>query len=124
MAGSIRWFRYTDDSGTPYAILRDESNTEIVNSGADVALSVPAVEIPKNLVPRTVRIAEPGGKISREITVLSVTRFNQLNGTVPIVLGEGDIDSGVTMTVKSKTGESFSRFPFSNDTGKDDGDNP
>lgn len=124
MAGSLRWFRYLDDSGTPYAIFLDESITELVNIAADTTAAIPTLPLPKNVQPRFIRFDEPSGKVSRRAVALSLARYTALNGVTAILLGDNDIDSGITMTVSSKTGEKITRIPRTADTGKDDGDNP
>jgi hypothetical protein len=124
MAGSLRWFRYLDDGGTPYAVFLDESNTELANLSADTTATIPTLQLPKNVEPRYIRYKEAGGKISRKVTILSIARFAAINGTTAILLGDGDIDSGFTLTVSSKSGEKVTRIPRTADSGKDDGDNP
>ena len=124
MAGSLRWFRYLDDAGIPYAVFRDESSTEVVNINADLTANIPTAVLPKNLIPRTIRFADPDNKASREIVVLSLARFVAINGTTAVVAGAGDIDVGITFTVRSKKGERITRIPITGDTGKTDGDNP
>ena len=124
MAGSLRWFRYVADDGVPYAVNRDESNTEIVNLVADTSAVIPTAVLPKNLTPRSIRYATPDGKATRDIIVLSLARFTAINGVTAITAGAGDIDSGFTFTVRSKKGETISRIPVTADSGKDDGDNP
>jgi hypothetical protein len=39
MAGSLRWFRYTDDSATPYSVLLDESNSRATCGGVALCLA-------------------------------------------------------------------------------------
>jgi hypothetical protein len=124
MAGSLRWFRYVADDGVPYAVFRDESNTEIVNLVADTSAVIPTAVLPKNLIPRSIRYATPNGQATRDITVLTLARFTAINGVTAITAGDGDIDSGFTFTVRSKKGEQITRIPTTADSGKDDGDNP
>lgn len=124
MAGSLRWFRYVADDGVPYAVFRDESNTEIVNLVADTSAVIPTAVLPKNLIPRSIRYATPNGQATRDITVLTLARFTAINGVTAITAGSGDIDSGFTFTVRSKKGEQITRIPITADSGKDDGDNP
>lgn len=123
MAGSLRWFRYLDDAGVPYAVFRDESSTEVVNVAADLTAAIPTQVLPSNVVPRTISFKGQNAE-KRQITVLSLARFAAINGTTAIVVGDQDVDSGMTFTVSSKKGEKVTRIPRTADTGKLDGDNP
>lgn len=125
MAGSLRWFSYVADNGASYAVFRDESNTEVVNRPSEHSgVSIPTNPLPNNIIPRSVRIKQPSGFAARDIIVLSPSRFAEINGTSAFLIGDGDIDSGVTFTVTSKNGEKVTRIPVTADTGKNDGDNP
>jgi len=56
MAGSRKWFVYTDDLGTAFAINLDESNTEAVNGTNSDLISGASVSnaVPRNIKPRAV----------------------------------------------------------------------
>jgi hypothetical protein len=120
MAGGLKWFRYLDDGGVPYAVFADKSNTVLANVSGDLNADIPTLPLPKNVEPRYVRYKEAGGLVSRKVIILSIARFAAINGTTAILLGDGDIDSGFTLTVSSKRGEKISRIPRTADTGKTD----
>jgi len=124
MAGSLKWFRYLADDGASYSINRDESTTELINVNADLSVAPPKDVLPANVKPRTVRIKSPNGLAAREITILSLERYNVLSGVTAVVMGANDVDTGLTFTVTSKRGERTSRIPSAVDTGKLDGDQP
>lgn len=56
MAGSIKWFVYTADNGTDYAIRLDESNTEAVNGSIqDYVTGLSLTDaLPRNITPRSI----------------------------------------------------------------------
>lgn len=120
MAGSNKWFLYTSDSGTQFAALRDESNVEAVNgtvgdypdTGGTVTFS-----LPNNLKPRTATYASPTGTVSRTILCLTQAVFNGILPGATIT----DAVSGLTLTLRSKRGESI-KLPRGIDTGLIDGD--
>ena len=118
MAGSLKWFTYTDDRGNDWAILADESNVESVN-GVAVQPITPAAEykVPGNLRPRTAIFLDVSGLIRREIVVLTAAHANTLTGATTIV----DQSSGETLNFKTLKGERLT-LPTLGDTGLLDGD--
>jgi hypothetical protein len=77
MAGSIRWFTYTDDYGDQWAIKRDESLTELVNGdvGGTIA-DFPT--LPAAIQPRYARYINPSGLGSRTVTILDPNLIGSL----------------------------------------------
>ena len=119
MAGSLKWFVYTDDAGTDWAIFRDESNTENVNAGTQDFPNNGTIinAVPKNLQPRYVRFRNAEGTVARNIVALTVTIYNALAAGSTIT----DQVSGETLLLTEKVGERR-RIPIGPDTGLTDGD--
>lgn len=120
MAGSLKWFLYTADSGTQYAVYRDESNLEAVNGAVgdypDTGGTVTA-GLPNNLKPRYASYVSATNTVRRNVICLTAAIFNALAPGATIT----DQTSGLTLTLVSKTGEK-SRLPRGQDTGLTDGD--
>jgi hypothetical protein len=118
MAGSLKYFRYTADDGTNFALLADESNIETVNDTETQPIT-PAVKykVPSNLKARTATFQSADGLIRREVVVLNTTRFGALDGTFSYTDGT----SGVAVFLRSLNGERV-QLPGLSDTGQLDGD--
>lgn len=122
MAGSIKWFVYTDDAGDDWAIKLDESNTEAVNGLTQDLIdgaSVPNA-VPRNIKPRFVRYTNSARTRTIKVTVLTPSIYaGIINGGVPTIAdpiaGTGNL--GLINT----TGERRT-FPIPLDTGLTDGD--
>lgn len=80
MAGSKKWFIYTDDEGNRYAINRDESNVEALGGEDYVAGETVLNELPRNCKPRYARYADATGRIVRRVIV---TAAGVNAGTLP-----------------------------------------
>jgi len=121
MAGSKKYFVYTTDNGTDFALLADESNTEAVNAGTqDFADGVAIIyELPKNLRPR--RLIYANALRTRKITCYALTEtiFDGAPVAVPTIADP--IDAG-TLTLVDTIPESRKRIPIALDTGLTDGD--
>lgn len=122
MAGSIKWFIYTDDAGSDWAIKRDESNTEAVNGSTQDLIdgaNVPNA-VPRNIVPRYVVYSNAARTRTIKVTVLTSAIFSGvINGGVPTI---ADPIAGTgTLGLVSIVGEKRN-FPIPLDTGLDDGD--
>lgn len=119
MAGSRKWFVYTSDSGTDYAINRDESNLEAINAGQQDYVEATAVNIaiPVNVKPRYCRFRSADGTVSRNIVALTPTIYNAIAVGSEITDGP----SGKTLFLTEKVGERI-RFPYAVDTNLTDGD--
>ncbi len=129
MAGSLKWFRYVSDAGDSYAILADESNTELVNTAA--ALSQTGVAtlppLPRRWKPRAVRLRSANGLINRLCVVLTQAQYASLNGATDFALDStagAEADPGAQVSLSYKVPERLGRLPRLGDTGKIDGDNP
>ena len=117
MSGSIKWFIYTTDAGTDFAVKLDESNTEAVNAGTqdypDASTLINA--LPRNIKPRVCIFESADKKVVRRCVALTPTVFG---GVAP---GSSFVTNGVTVTLSRKVGEQLS-VPRGVDTGLDDGD--
>jgi hypothetical protein len=119
MAGSMKWFVYSTDAGDDFALWRDESNLEAVNSGTQDMPDSPTVTyaLPRNVKPRYARFASADGLVSRNIVCLTPTIFDAL------AAGSSYTDpvSSKTLNLIAKVGESI-RIPVGVDSGLTDGD--
>lgn len=124
--GSKRWFPYTDDGGNVWGIFGDESNIELLNTGAD-SLTVPSGtrKLPQDISQRFVRLkAGDGG--TKTVPILTPTIYNAIDTNQAFAapsVGEENA-SGTSFVVVQKVPERILRAPTSLDTGKNDGDNP
>lgn len=124
MAGSIKWFVYTDDAGNDYAIKLDESNTEAVN-GATGDFT-PSITVRAG-VPSNVKVRELFySNLQRTRTIRCVALTPQIYGTI---VGGQTVQTipdpisplDVTLFLTRANGERRT-IPFGQDTGLTDGD--
>lgn len=122
MAGSIKWFVYTTDDGTDFAVEQDESNTEAVNGATQdyVAGTAFKYAVPKNLRLRTAYYQSADGKRSIKCVALTQTIYNGIPANVTSI--SDPIEPTKTLFLKRIRPEVISPLPFANDTGLDDGD--
>lgn len=126
MAGSIKSFIYTDDSGRDYVFNQDESNGEAVGN-VDFTPSAlnPATTVaglPQGLKPRTVRYQSDDGRVSREIIVSTQALLASLPATIASYYPTtATAVTVVTLVLKSVFNERLRAFT-GNDTGLNDGD--
>ena len=121
MAGSKKWFVYTDDRGVDYGLLADESNTEALNAGTQDyvdGLTITA-SLPKNIKPRAAVYANAVG--TREIRCYALTQ-SILNGALANNPTITDPISGGTLALKRLEPERIKILPIAVDTGLTDGD--
>lgn len=120
MAGSVKWFVYTTDSGDDFAIKRDESNTEAVNAGTQDFPAVPPTQyaLPRNVKPRELVYSNAARTITRKVVALTAAIFGNAETGAPTIT---DQVSGETLTLFRKEGEIIA-LPFGVDTGLIDGD--
>jgi len=122
MAGSKKYFVYTTDAGTDFALLLDESNTEAVNAGTqDYADGVNIqYELPKNITPRYAVYKNAAGTRSIRCVALTPTIFAGIAVGAPTI---GDPIAGTgTLALARLQPESLKRLPIAIDTGLQDGD--
>lgn len=118
MAGSLKWFIYTDDRANDWALLADESNIEAVNAGAIQPITPAAqYKVPGNLRTRKATFQNATGLIRRDIVVLTAAHAVTFTSASTIV----DQSSGETLSFKSILGERLT-LPTLSDTGLLDGD--
>jgi len=122
LAGSKKYFVYTTDAGTDFALLADESNTEAVNAGTqDYADGVTVIyELPKNIRPRRVIYGNAAG--TRRITCYALTEavFDGAVAGVPTITDP--IAGAGTLSIVAIKPEELKRIPIAIDTGLTDGD--
>jgi hypothetical protein len=122
---SKRWFDYLADDGNTYAVLRDESNTRLVNGLADVGAITQFKPLPKGVKPRTVTLQFPSGAI-RHCTVLKATQYSIIqigDDYVSSAIESSDV-VGTHARVIYKTGEFLRQQPKVLDTGMIDTTQP
>jgi len=122
MAGSLKWFVYTTDDGTDFAISLDEGNTEAVNGATQdyVAGTAFRFSIPRNLKPRTATYQSPNGNRTIRCVCLTQTIYTGVPANVTSITDP--IDGTSILGLVRITPERISPLPFANDTGLDDGD--
>lgn len=121
MTGSLRWFTYTSDDGTDWALFADESNTEAANdtTGSSGAPADQQYKPPSNLKPRFAVFGSADGTRNIRVPILTQGEYNALTSadTIP------DIAGGSTpLRLIRKRPEVISPLPTVADTGLDDGD--
>lgn len=122
MAGSLKWFVYTTDDGTDFAIKLDESNTEAVNGATQdfVAGTAFRYSIPKNLRPRQAVYQSSDGVRTIKCVALTQSIYNGIPANVTSITDP--LPPGNTLGLVRIVPERISPLPFANDTGIDDGD--
>jgi hypothetical protein len=124
MSGSLRFFKYEDDRGNEWALRADESNTEGVQ-GAQIPVdtAIASLDIlPKNIKPRYARLVDSSGRTSKNVVVLSPTRFGAIAADFTL-----DVDSPtgsntpITLNLRELVGERRTS-PVVTDTALNDGD--
>lgn len=126
MAGSRKWFVYTTDDGSDFAIQLDESNTEAVNGGTqdypDTGVDI-LYSLPKNITPRYFEYANLAGTRRIKCVALTKTIYDAVvSGTTPVGSIDDPITSGATLYLTAGKGEQFRYRPRGQDTGLTDGD--
>ncbi len=126
MAGSRKWFLYTDDSGTEFAIQLDESNTEAVMAGATPSgdyldTSTATAAVPRNIKPRCVYYADAARTREIKCTVLTSAQFADIVAGISVPTIVDPIAGTGNLVLVRVEGEKRS-IPFAQDTGLTDGD--
>jgi hypothetical protein len=121
MAGSIKWFEYTTDSGATFAISMDESNGEAVGNADYTEASTVTFKLPSNVKKRYARYSSDDGNHVRVIPIGSNTaNVNTVPATIEAqAVG---IAAGVTCKLRQFVGEIINLIPTAADTGLNDGD--
>lgn len=123
MAGSIKWFVYTTDTGADFAIKLDESNTEAVNgSTQDFVSGLSLVDaLPRNIKPRYVFYTNADRTRTIRCVCLTPTIYSGVLGgsapTIPDPIAGGANTLGFIRAVGEQR-----TLPAPLDTGLDDGD--
>jgi hypothetical protein len=121
MAGSIKWFEYTTDSGATFAISMDESNGEAVGNADYTTSSTVTFKLPSNVKKRFARYVSDDGNHVRNIPVSSnAANVNTLPAS--FTAQAVNIADGVVVKLRQFVGESISMIPQAADTGLNDGD--
>lgn len=121
MAGSNKWFIYTTDEGTSFALKLDESNTEAVNGAVQDFLNNSTVQfaLPRNVKPRYAVYSTPDKKRNIKCVALTPTIYAAIPTTV-LTIPDPIAGSG-NLNLSRVRPEEIS-LPFGVDTGLDDGD--
>jgi len=120
MAGSLKWFNYTDDFGTIYALYADESNVEATNTGGDYTGTPPLVDaVPRNVNPRYAVYGTTDGLRSIKIPILTPSDYQGLAAAHPTI--PDPITTTLTLVLLRIRPE-VRRLPIAYDTGLQDGD--
>lgn len=124
MAGSRKWFVYTDDLGSVYALNLDESNTEAVNGGTNdlIAGAVVADALPRNVKPREVFYTNTERTRTIRCVALTPTIYSGvIAGTAGATISDPIAGGTATLGLIRANGERR-RLPVPLDTGLNDGD--
>jgi hypothetical protein len=129
MAGSKRWFRYTTDEGSVYALNIDESNTELVNTVAEAQAIIVAGTrpLPRGINARFVMLSSDDNLVKRKCFILSPEQFQSLAVGQAYTLtaaGNFGVSANTPVLIRLKNPELMRRQPFPGDTSQLDGDNP
>lgn len=120
MAGSLKWFPYTDDNGSIWALFADESNVEAINGALDYTGTPPLVDaVPRNIQVRSAFYGTTDGLRTIKIPVLTPALYTALPATTPTI--DDPITDGITLVLLRIRPE-VRRLPIPNDTGLQDGD--
>lgn len=123
MAGSRKWFVYTDDKGSNFAIQLDESNTEAVNGGTQDFVAGLALTdaLPRNIKPRKIFYSNLLRTRTISAIALTPTIYQAvLNGSANSI-ADPIAGGAATLGLSRASGERRT-LPIPNDTGLDDGD--
>lgn len=69
MAGSLKYFKYTTNGGTAYAIRMDESNGEAVGNTDLTSDDIPIAALPRNITARYALYRSTDGLTTRKIPI-------------------------------------------------------
>lgn len=122
---SVRWYPYEADNGDTYAVLRDESNTELVSTTADgKSVTSGQVPLPRGWRARYVTVQNADGQ-QKDCTVLTLAEYAAIS-TSDAFSGTGNdgTSTGTSWVVVRKTPELQRRQPVNFDSGLNDGDDP
>lgn len=120
MAGSIKYFKYTSDDGTDWALRMDESNGEAIGNADLGVLDTGLInEIPKNIEPRYALYRNLASGYQRKIVVCDK---DENAGTLPETLTLKTDGGDLPFWLSYFRGEAYRRVPTSVDSGLDDGD--
>jgi len=121
MAGSLKYFKYTTNGGTDYAIRMDESNGEAVGNTDLVSGDLPIAGLPRNIKPRYALYRSADGLTTRKIPItannVDLEDLTASFSVPPATVG----GTAVTVLRQSLIGE-VQRPVTDIDTGQTDGD--
>jgi hypothetical protein len=121
MAGSKKWFVYTDDRGGDFGLLADESNTEAVNGGTQDYVDGTTIinALPRNIVPRAAVYQNTARTRTIRCICLTQTIYNGIITNAPTIT---DPIAGGNLALARLEPERIKLLPIAADTGLNDGD--
>jgi hypothetical protein len=121
MAGSKKWFIYTIDQGTDFALLADESNTEALNAGTQDYVDGLTIQIalPRNITPRAAVYANAAKTRVIRCYALTQSIYNGALTNQPTI--DDPIGTGSLALIRLEP-ERIRILPVELDTGLTDGD--
>ena len=122
MAGSRKYFIYTDDVGTDYAINLDESNTEAVNGSSLGFASGTTNMLPRNVKPREIFYSNAAR--TRTIRCVALTQTIYAGAIAGGVATITDPIAGTGNLGLTRANGERRTLPIPLDTGLTDGDQP
>lgn len=123
MAGSIKWFVYTTDTGDDFAIRLDESNTEAINGSTQDYVDGLSLTnaLPRNIKPREIFYTNQARTRRIRCVALTPTIYNAVIGGSVTTIGDPIAGGAATLGFIAANGERRT-IPVPFDTGLTDGD--
>lgn len=123
MAGSVKWFVYTDNNANIFALKADESNVEaVMGTTGDYIAASSAIRyaLPSNLSPRYAVYGNVDRTRTIKIPVLTAAAYNSLLVDTPTITDPiGGVDA---LNLIQQIPERVTVLPQAGDTGLIDGD--
>lgn len=113
MSGSLSYFVYKSDNGGSYALFGDKSNILAANPSGASNAGLPAIKLPRNIVPRYALFADATGLIRRKVALLTPADVAALTGSLSFT-PQGE---SVAVTITAIRGEKVN-LPKLADTGR------
>lgn len=128
MAGSLKWLKYTDDSGVDFAYFGDESNVEnvVVDDTSFDIVSTDTIKysVPQNIQKRFATFKSTTTPRVKKVVIPTIALYNALaeNNGVLVSREWNDTELSEQFVLQSLTPERIRPIVGANDTQLNDGD--